>query len=198
MSTRAGIWIQAYQLGTVPSFLSNFFFKLKFIEIRSSECLPLLPYWSPLRMWICTHSTFRNPEGSYTPEPEKTRTSFPISLFLSSWFTSWSFYHIQFHCALWTSVWQAADRQILLTWYSCLHPRWDVCPFSMCLQFGCINGSQQFDHFLHHLVIKTHSKTCLGLTDAAVLWLILGFVYSSLFLWQKLCPTSDSHEQKWG
>lgn len=60
------------------------------------------------------------------------------------------------------SIFYNYDRQMKplqaetrLTWYSSPHPRGDISPFCVGFQLGRIEGSQQFYHFLHHLLFET-------------------------------------------
>lgn len=101
-------------------------------------------------MWFCVQSPFAKKEAINTMAIE-------IRSRMMSYFLFQECYFAQLSCH--EHVLLAADTQRrhidLLTRYSCRHPRGDVCPFSMCLQFGRINGSQQFDHFCHDLLIQT-------------------------------------------
>lgn len=55
--------------------------------------------------------------------------------------------------------WLQTDETLIQpTWNSCLHPQGDVSPFCVRLKHGCVNGSQQFDHLFHHLLIQTQVR----------------------------------------
>lgn len=121
------------------------------------------------RMWFCVHCTSK--KKRVVIKKKKNRTTENTSYFRFLFFYDSNLKRHSGYCTIWiftglnhpiiTFVSRCRQTVLLnilsnqLTWYSCLHPRWDVCPFSMWLQFGCINGSQQFDHFFHHLLIQT-------------------------------------------